>query len=48
LALDRFRGGREGTLWYYHALVTAFNEIEITPQTGELRRLVEEIDQLAR
>ena len=47
-ALDRFRGGREGTLWYYHSLVAVFNEIEITPQTAELRRLVEEIDKLVK
>lgn len=47
-ALDRFRGGRTGTLWYYHSLVDVFNEGEPTPQTAELRRLVEEIDLLAR
>jgi (p)ppGpp synthase/HD superfamily hydrolase len=47
-ALDRFRGGREGTLWYYHSLVAVFNESEITPQTAELRRLVEEIDTLTK
>jgi len=47
-ALDRFRGGREGTLWYYHSLVDVFNEVETTPQTAELRHLVEEMDLLAR
>jgi len=47
-ALDRFRGGREGTLWYYHSLVEVFNEVETTPQTAELRHLVEEMDLLAR
>lgn len=45
-ALDRFKGGREGTLWYYQALVAVFTEIENTPQTAELARLVAEIDQL--
>lgn len=47
-ALDRFRGGREGTLWYYHALAELFNEVESTPQAAELKRLVAEMDQLAK
>lgn len=47
-ALDRFRGGREGTLWYYQALVAVFTEIGNTPQTAELARLVAEIDQIVR
>jgi (p)ppGpp synthase/HD superfamily hydrolase len=45
-ALDRFKGGRDGTLWYYQALVAVFNEIENTPQAAELARLVAEMEQL--
>jgi GTP pyrophosphokinase len=47
-ALDRFKGGREGTLWYYQALVAVFTEIGSTPQTDELARLVAEIDQIVK
>ncbi len=46
--LDRFKGGREGTLWYYRALVAVFNEIDNTPQAAELERLVTDIDKLVR
>ena len=28
---DRFRGGRDGTLWYYRALVDAFRAVDATP-----------------
>lgn len=45
-ALDRFKGGRDGTLWYYQALAAVFNEIENTPQAAELARLVAEMEQL--
>ncbi len=37
----RFHGGREGTLWYYRALVEAFRSDRATP---ELARLVDEFD----
>ena len=37
----RFNGGREGTLWYYRALVTAFAE-----HLGG--RLVEELERVVR
>jgi hypothetical protein len=35
----RFRGGREGTLWYYRALVEAF-------RVGGGNRLVDELDRV--
>ncbi|MDA1014006.1 MAG: HD domain-containing protein [Planctomycetota bacterium] len=37
---DRFRGKKDGTLWYYRSLVTAFQD------RGEHRRLVEELDRI--
>jgi hypothetical protein len=33
---DRFKGGREGTLWYHRELLRAFRNAESTPQLGEL------------
>ncbi len=44
---SRFRGGREGTLWYYRALVDAFRSAEPTPLIDELERTVSELEGLA-
>jgi (p)ppGpp synthase/HD superfamily hydrolase len=45
---ERFQGGREGTLWYYGALVGAFSEREDHPGLlDELRRVVAELNRLA-
>ena len=44
---ERFNGGREGTLWYYRALVTAFRAVEITPLVEELDRTVTELERVA-
>ncbi len=45
---DRFNGGREGTLWYYSALVIKFKELGVsTPMVDELEQVVNEILQLA-
>ncbi|MDP9365458.1 MAG: HD domain-containing protein [Chloroflexota bacterium] len=44
---DRFRGGREGTLWYYRALADAFLAAGVTPLTAELERTVRELERLA-
>ncbi len=38
----RFTGGREGILWYYRALASAFT-LE-SPVVGELHRLVDELE----
>ena len=43
----RFTGGKEGTLWYYRALVTAFREAGTSELVEELDRVVSEIEQLA-
>ena len=46
---DRFRGGREGSLWYYRALVTAFraNPAHRPALVDELDRVVGEMERLA-
>jgi len=43
----RFNGGREGTLWYYAALVDAFRKAGTNELVEELGRVVREIDALA-
>ena len=44
---SRFKGGRDGTLWYYRALVTAFETRGRSALTDELNRIVSEIESLA-
>ena len=41
-----FHGGKEGTLWYYQALVEAFSQAEITPIVEELIRVTRELEEL--
>lgn len=43
----RFNGGRQGTLWYYRALVETYREIGSTPLVEELDRVVLELERLA-
>lgn len=43
----RFTGGKNGTLWYYRALVTAFCKAGSDELIEELDRVVSEIEQLA-
>jgi (p)ppGpp synthase/HD superfamily hydrolase len=44
---DRFNGRKEGTLWYYRSLVTAFREHANSELINELDRVVAEIERLA-
>ncbi len=44
---SRFNGGKEGTLWYYRSLVSAFLEHGSTELVEELDRVVTEIENLA-
>jgi (p)ppGpp synthase/HD superfamily hydrolase len=44
---ERFRGGKEGTLWYYRELVATFDEFGPAALAAELRRTVTEIEVLA-
>jgi (p)ppGpp synthase/HD superfamily hydrolase len=47
----RFRGGREGTLWYYRELVTVFRGMKLPERTtqliAELERVVRELETLS-
>jgi GTP pyrophosphokinase len=43
----RFHGGREGTLWYYRAVVEALREAGDGPLVEELGRVVCDIERLA-
>lgn len=43
---SRFTGGREGTLWYYRALVTAYANHGRTRLVDELDRVVTELETL--
>lgn len=43
---DHFRGGREGTLWYYRAVVDALKHSGASPLVEELERVVGEIERL--
>ncbi len=45
---DRFTGSKEGTLWYYRALVEAYSAAGVSPVVEELDRVVHEIEALAR
>ena len=45
---DRFTGGKEGTLWYYRALVEAYAATGVNPVVEELDRVVREIEALVR
>ena len=44
---DRFTGRKQGTLWYYRALVDAFLEARPSPLVDELERVVKEVEDLA-
>lgn len=44
---QRFKGGREGTLWYYHTLVNTFHQLDDSPLIDELARVVSELERLA-
>jgi GTP pyrophosphokinase len=43
---DCFKGGKNGTLWYYRSLVEAFHTAESTPLVDELERTVSELEGL--
>jgi (p)ppGpp synthase/HD superfamily hydrolase len=43
---ERFNGGRDGTLWYYRALVSVFRTVG-SPLADELDRVISELESLA-
>ncbi len=44
---DRFTGRREGTLWYYRAMVNALRAAGVSAAVEELDRVVSELERLA-
>jgi (p)ppGpp synthase/HD superfamily hydrolase len=42
----RFRGGRDGTLWYYRAVVDVLKQAGTTPLVEELDRTVAELERI--
>ena len=46
---NRFKGGKDGTLWYYRAFLNALREHPASnrPLVDELGRVVEEMEKLA-
>lgn len=44
---SRFKGGREGTLWYYREIAAAYPSDRVGPICGELKATVSELDRLA-
>jgi GTP pyrophosphokinase len=44
---DRFKGGKDGTLWYYSTLADAFEKLMPSVLSGELRKTVQEMKALA-
>lgn len=45
---ERFNGGKEGTLWYYHSLVEIFQKLDSSPMVGELASVVKSIEEIAK
>lgn len=41
---QRFKGGKEGSLWYYKSLVEAYRQVYFSPLIDELERVVSELD----
>lgn len=46
-AWERFNGGKEGTLWYYHSLIEAFSQHSKSDLLVDLKRLVDEIERVS-
>ncbi len=44
---QRFRGGRDGTLWYHREILEAFRQAGSGPLVDELDRVVSELERLA-
>ena len=45
---EMFKGGREGTLWYYRSLVESYRQVDAPPRlVRELDEVISEIERLA-
>ena len=45
---ERYKGGEDGTLWYYRSLVDVFREKDFSPMVGELQHVFNEIEGLTK
>jgi len=43
---DKFKGGKEGTLWYYRSLIDVFEQFEDNFLLDELKRVVDQIKRI--
>jgi len=43
---EHFRGGRDGTLWYYRSIVDTLKQVEPNPLVEELDRVVSQLEAL--
>lgn len=43
---ERFKGGEDGTIWYYRSLVDVFRNNDFSPMVGELQRVINKIEGL--
>lgn len=41
---DRFRGGKEGTLWYYRTLLDVYREASPSPLVAELEQVLNDVE----
>ena len=41
-----FTSGKDGLMWFYHSLLELYQPTDPSPMVGELRRVVEELEQL--
>lgn len=45
---ERFKGGKDGTIWYYRSLVAIFHENDFSPMVGELQHVFNKIEDLIK
>jgi GTP pyrophosphokinase len=45
---ERFKGGKDGTLWYYRSLEDVFHENDFSPMVGELQHVFNKIEGLTK
>ena len=45
---ERFKGGKDGTLWYYRSLVAIFHENDFSPMVAELQCVFNKIEELTK
>ena len=43
---ERFKGGEDGTIWYYRSLLDVFRNNDFSPMVGELQRVINKIEGL--